>query len=177
LVDGQLLLDKAGNERAYLRSLLTSFRNQLLVLKDDLLPDGKPLVEFPRIWVISLSKADLLPDLTVSGFKDLLIEMAGDELIGLREVIAGLVKGDEALAVGEDFVLLSSAKFDPEKIDVEKRIGLDLILPLAAFVPFQRHVKWAESLNLPRKVALDLMQRAEAVVIGVGLAGRYWSTL
>src|SRR3954454_5054143 len=41
LVDGQRLLDNAGNEERYLKSLLTNFRNVLLSLKDDLLDDGK----------------------------------------------------------------------------------------------------------------------------------------
>ncbi|MEA5153527.1 TRAFAC clade GTPase domain-containing protein [Raineyella sp.] len=47
LVDGQRLLDNAGQEEAYLKSLFTSFKNGLLLLKDELLTDGKPLVEFP----------------------------------------------------------------------------------------------------------------------------------
>ena len=50
----------------------------------------------------------------------------------------------DALAVGEDFVMLSSAKFEPNRIEVTERIGLDLVLPLAAMLPFERHIKWVE---------------------------------
>ncbi|MEU4419649.1 hypothetical protein AB0F81_03425 [Actinoplanes sp. NPDC024001] len=112
LVDGQRLLDNAGEEERYLKSLLTNLRNSLLLLKDDLLEDGKPLVEFPRIWMLALSKADLLPGMDVFAFRELLVEKASDEMEELRKVLAGLVEGSDALSVGEDFVLLSSAKFE-----------------------------------------------------------------
>jgi hypothetical protein len=46
-------------------------------LKEDLLVEGKPLVRFPRIWMMALSKSDLLPGLDVIGFRDLVIGKAG----------------------------------------------------------------------------------------------------
>lgn len=160
LVDGQRLLDNAGEEERYLQSLLANFRNGLLSLKDELLEGGKPLVEFPRIWIMALSKSDLLPDLDVFNFRDLLIEKAGEDINALREVLAGLVEGSDALSVGEDFVLLSSAKFGAEKIEVAKRIGLELILPMAAILPFERHLRWARAKQIPGKVAENLLSGA-----------------
>ncbi|MGD7003338.1 TRAFAC clade GTPase domain-containing protein [Corynebacterium halotolerans] len=157
LVDGQKLVDHAGEEERYLKSLLGNFRNSLLSLKDDLLEDGKPLVEFPRIWVIALSKADLIPEMDVINFRDLLIRKVAGEIGSLREVLGEFVVGDEALSVGEDFMLLSSAKFEPGKIAVDERIGVNLILPLAAMLPFERHVKWARAKQLPGKVAEALL--------------------
>jgi hypothetical protein len=74
--------------------------------------------------------------------------------------------------VGEDFVLLSSAKFDSGKIEVAKRVGLDLILPLAAVLPFERHVRWAQTMKIPRKVALELMGAVEELAAALGVAGR-----
>src|SRR5664280_214142 len=169
LVDGQRLLDNSGDEERYLKSLLTNFRNVLLSLKDDLLEDGKPLVEFPRIWILALSKSDLLPNLNVFEFRDLLIEKACDDIDELRKVVAGLVEAGDALSVGEDFMLLSSAKFDADKIGVTKRVGLELILPLAAMLPFERHVRWAQAKQIPGKVAENLLSGAgalAAVLIG-----------
>ncbi|TFC16545.1 ATP/GTP-binding protein [Cryobacterium glucosi] len=163
LVDGQKLLDNAGEEDRYLKSLLTNFRNGLLSLKDDLLVDGKPLVEFPRIWVMALSKSDLLPDMSVFNFRDLLIEKACDDIDELRKVLAGFVEGSDALSVGEDFLLLSSAKFDAGKIEVTKRVGLELVLPLAAMLPFERHVRWAQAKVMPGKVAENLLSGAGAL--------------
>jgi hypothetical protein len=109
LVDGQKLLDYAGEEEKYLKSLLWGIRDGLLRLKDDLLDDGKPLAEFPRIWITALSKADLHPDLDVHGFHDLVIEKAAGDITSLHEVLKGLVQVPEALSMGEDFMLLSSA--------------------------------------------------------------------
>lgn len=170
LVDSQRLLDNSGNEGPYLKSLLGNFRNGLLSLKDDLLVDGKPLVEFPRIWVMALSKSDLLPNMDVFKFRDLLIEKAGDDLGQLREVLAGLVEASDALSVGEDFVLLSSAKFGSDRIEVTKRVGLKLILPLAAMLPFERHVRWAHAKQLPGKVVQNLL--AGAGPLAAALLGR-----
>lgn len=170
LVDGQRLLDNVGEEERYLKSLFGNFRNGLLTLKDDLLEDGKPLVDFPRIWIIALSKSDLLPELNVFKFRDLLIEKASDDIDELRKVIAGFVEASNALSVGEDFVLFSSAKFDTDKIEVAERIGLDLVLPLAAVLPFERHARWAEAMHLPGKLAENLLRGAGS--LAASLLGR-----
>lgn len=157
LVDAQRLLDNVGEEERYLKHLMANFRNGLLSLKNELLDDGKPLVEFPRIWVMALSKADLMPEMDVFKFRDLLIEKACEDMDSLRAVLAGLVDGKDALSVGEDFVLFSSAKFNPGGIEVNKRIGIELIQPLAAILPFERHTKWAQAKSLPRKVVENLL--------------------
>lgn len=172
LVDGQRLLDNAGEEERYLKSLLANYRNGLLSLREDLLEDGKPLVKFPRIWMLALSKADLLPELDVFKFRDLLIDRVAEDLDELRHTLAGLVESNEALAVGEDFLLLSSARFEVGKIEVTKRVGLDLILPLAAIVPFERHVRWIEQKKAGAKVAEELLDGAGALAAAVlGMAG------
>lgn len=158
LVDGQKLVDNSGEEERYLKSLLTNFRNGLLAIKDDLLEDNTPLIDFPRIWVLALSKSDLLPQLDVVGFKELLIERVADEIEELRKVLAELVEGSDALSVGEDFVLLSSAQFAPGKIEVAKRVGVELILPMSAMLPFERHLKWSKFKQLPTKVAENLVK-------------------
>lgn len=170
LVDGQRLLDNEGDEERYLKSLLANFRNGLLSLKDDLLENGKALVEFPRIWIMALSKSDLLPNMDVFSFRDLLIEKVGEDLSELREVLAGLVEGSHALSVGEDFVLLSSAKFGANKIEVNKRVGLELILPIAAILPFERHVRWARAKLIPGKVAENLLSGAG--ILAAALLGK-----
>lgn len=162
LVDGQQLLDNSGEEEKYLRSLLTNFRNGLLSLKDDLLEDGKPLAVFPRIWVMALSKSDLLPNLDVFKFRDLLIEKACDDMDELRKVLAGLVQDNDALSVSEDFVLFSSAKFEADRIEVTKRVGLELILPLAAMLPIERYAQWAQAKRIRGKVIENLLVGTEA---------------
>lgn len=168
LVDGQKLLDNAGEEERYLKHLLTNLSTQLLKLRDNLLRDDQPLVTFPRIWLMALSKADLLPDTDVTDFRDLLVEKAGAELNKLQGVIATFVEAPEALSVGDDFVLLSSAQFEPEKIEITKRVGLDLILPIAAMLPFSRYVRWALAMRKGAKVAEHLLGVAKPVADFIG---------
>lgn len=173
LVDGQRLLDHQGEEERYLKSLFGSFRNGLLSLKDDLLGDGKALVEFPRIWVLALSKADLLPDVDVFAFRDLLIEKAADDIEELRKAIARFVEAPQALSVGEDFMLLSSAKFEPGRIMVTEQVGVDLVLPLAATLPLERHVRWTEAKTIPVQMARQLLGGAtDAIGLATMLLGK-----
>jgi hypothetical protein len=125
-------------------------------MRDGLLRGKGPLIQFPRIWVMALSKADLLPQTDVYAFRDLMVAKVADEIDALREAIASLIQGDSALSVGEDFMLLSSAKFDPQHIDVSERVGVELILPIAAMLPFERHVRWARRKEAPGKVLEQL---------------------
>ncbi len=170
LVDGQKLLDYKGEEERYLKSLLTNFRQGVLRLKDELLRDDDLLAEFPRIWIIALSKADLFPDWDVYSFRDLVIEKAANHLDGLRSTLKEFVETPDALSVGEDFMLLSSAKFDlsatgpdPVEIDVTQRVGLDLILPVASILPLERRVQWNERMEIPRRVLDTLADGAETL--------------
>ncbi|MCM0614429.1 ATP/GTP-binding protein [Paenarthrobacter sp. TYUT067] len=171
LVDGQRLLDHSGEEEKYLKALLTSFRRGLLSLKGQLLEDGTLLRKFPRIWIMALSKSDLLPNLNVYEFRDLLIEKARDEIDQLHRVLAGFVEVSEALSFGEDFVLLSSAKFDADKIEVTERVGLELILPMAAMLPLQRHARWAQLKLIPGKLGAQLLTKAKTLAMAAALLG------
>ncbi len=87
-----------GEEERYLKSLLTNFRQGLLQLKDDLLAGEGRLVEFPRIWIIALSKADLFPDWDVHSFRDLVIWKAADHIDNLR-ADAPRIRGNPRSAV------------------------------------------------------------------------------
>lgn len=167
LVDGQRLLDNAGEEERYLKSLLGNIRNGLLSLKDELLDGGKPLEEFPRIWIMALTKADLLPAMDVYGFRDLLIRKACDDLEELRKVLAEFVDFSNAMSVGEDFIVLSSAEFGTDRIEVTKRVGLDLILPVSAIVPLERYVQWAEGKKIAGKAADALIDQAGPLAIAL----------
>lgn len=175
LVDGQKLLEYPGEEERYLKSLMFNFRNGLLHLKDDLLADG-PIVEFPRVWILALSKADLFPDWNVDTFRDLVILTAGEDIERLRSTVAELIKTPEALSIGEDFMLLSSAKFElksdgPKAVDIDltQRVGLDLVLPVASILPMERRVQWQGRYQIPLKVLDSLADGAE--LLAVGLAG------
>lgn len=173
LVDAQLLLDNAGQEEAYLKSLFYNYRTGLENLRDEILDDGKPLVVFPRIWIVALSKSDLMPEVDVQQFRELIIEKGAEDLDRLRRTIASMVEAPEALAVGEDFLLLSSAKFSPGEIEVTQRVGLDLLLPIAAVLPFERHVRWARTQQLPHQVAEQLLDNAGKVAAALTMVAPF----
>jgi hypothetical protein len=42
-------------------------------------------------------------------------------------------------------------------------VGLDLILPVAAILPFERHIRWVERLQLPQKLVRALLNGAAAL--------------
>ncbi|TVZ00190.1 ATP/GTP-binding protein [Trebonia kvetii] len=163
LVDGQKLLDYAGEEEKYLKSLLWGLRGGLEKLRDDILTDGEPLREFPRIWILALSKADLHPGLNAKGFQDLIVEKAAGDVSALHDALKTFVQVPEALSLGEDFMLLSSARFEPGKIEVTERVGLDLILPVATMLPFERLAQWAGRFAIPLKVLGGLVDHADAL--------------
>lgn len=162
LVDGQRLLDYAGAEEKYLKSLLWGLRDGLEKLKDDILSDGKPLEEFPRIWLFALSKADLHPELDVHGFQNLVVEKAAGDVAALHDTLKGFVQVPEAMSIGEDFMLLSSARFAAGKIEVAERVGLDLILPVACMLPLVRLAQWADRFDIPVKVLGRLIDHSDA---------------
>lgn len=164
LVDAQRLLDNAGEEQRYLKALLTNFRAHISRVREQLLPAGERLVRFPRVWMFGLSKADLLPEMNVTVFRDLLVEKVGEEMTFLRDELTAFVEEPDAFSLGQDFVRLSAAKFEPGNIDVSAPVGVPLMLPIAAMLPLSRHLRWAKAMRNSGKVATDLLKHAGAIV-------------
>lgn len=171
LIDAQQLAEYPGEESRYLKSLFGNIENTLLSLKKSILEDGERLVRFPRIWMFALSKADLLPEMNVQDFQDLVILRAAGDIARLREVLSEFITGEAALSVGEDFIRLSSAEFHPNGINVDRHIGLDQILPLAAILPLERHLSWARTQEVPRKV-LDSLLGENGLLMGSAALGQ-----
>ncbi|TVQ19163.1 MAG: ATP/GTP-binding protein, partial [Leptolyngbya sp. DLM2.Bin15] len=124
LCDAQILREEGGK---YLKRLFGSFRGELERQKSAIVSDNKPLQSFPRVWVICLSKSDLMPDKDVYWFRGEIYKSAIDELEELREVLKMMLAGDDYQSIGEDFLLLSSAKFDSETgkiVNPEQNIGI-----------------------------------------------------
>lgn len=162
LIDGQQMALNAGQEEKYLKLLFTNIRNGLLPAIDAVTDSGKQLERFPRIWMFAMSKADILPNVGASELHDLVILKAAHEVDQLRRALQGAVDGNAALSVGEDFLLLSSAKFSPDEIDVDERVGVDLIMPIAGVLPVRRFLRWAERRQLRRRVLLEAIGPATA---------------
>lgn len=177
LVDGDKLKSYEGEEERYLKHLVTNFRTSIQDLEEEILKDAKKLVNFPRIWVFALTKADLLPDLTATAFRDLLVRKVPAEINELRSALGTFVQGN-AVSLGEDFVILSSAEFTPGEVDTTKSVGLEVLVPLATLLPIERFAKWHELQILPiakaaaagnafttlAEIAPGLMQKAVSIV-------------
>ena len=148
LIDADRLGSDTDTQASYLKSVLGNYRDSIQRIRNDLTPGGERLEFFPRVWVLTLSKADLVPDLTVTQFADLVTLHAGDEVNQLRSDISELVEGG-AVALGEDYLRLSSAEFTPERIDTKETVGLDTIVPLAMLLPIQHFARWEERKILP----------------------------
>ena len=108
-------------------------------------------------------------------FRDLLVLKASDEMESLKKTIQSFIETPDALSLGEDFVLLSSAKFEiPEsvnenaEIDVTKRVGLNLILPLGTLLPLERRVQWASQFEIPIGVLNSLADGAVEIARALG---------
>lgn len=159
LCDAQRLKDDGDK---YLRGLLRTFRTELERQKDKLISDSKPLILFPRTWVICLSKADLLPEEDVYKFRDRVIKIAKDELDELKEVIKGMLSGEGYQSVGEAFLLLSSAQFDNSTGKIKESsysLGIDLIPPISILLPLQKAISW-ERARLQRQNTLRVILEA-----------------
>lgn len=163
LVDGQQLIDYAGEEERYLKSLFWGIREGIEKLKDDILVHGAKLARFPRVWIVALSKADLHPSLTAQDFEDLIIQKSAGDLAALRETVRGFVQVPEAFSLGEDFLLLSSARFEPDTIEVTERVGLNLILPVATVLPLERVAQWVDKFDVPLKMLGGLAGRTDEI--------------
>ena len=146
LVDGAKLRESGDK---YLKRLFCSFRDEICRLKEYPALKAKfPLTHFPRIWLICLSKADLLPDMTAEDFRRRVISVANDELQALKREIQDIIEEPELFTLGEDYLLLSAAEYDESNesiTDIEKRKGVDLIVPIAFTVPIKRSLDWAKT--------------------------------
>jgi hypothetical protein len=144
LVDGQRLRENQNN---YLVRLFKSFRDEIQRLHNNFNENNVSLNIFPRIWIICLSKADLFPGKDVEWFRKEVLKSVADEIAALSEEIKSMVKKPEYVSIGNDFLLLSSSKFDPETgrvVDPSQTVGVDLISPLSIMVPLYYARKWAK---------------------------------
>ncbi|MBI5161977.1 MAG: ATP/GTP-binding protein [Micrococcales bacterium] len=173
LIDGEKLKANTGEEERYLKLLFTNIRNGLVPIVDALQVSGKPLLRFPRIWMFALSKADVLPDMTAKQLREVVVSKAAHEVDRLRSTIAAAVVDPQVLAVGEDFLLLSSAKFTSGKIDLDNRVGVSLLMPIASVLPFERFLRWAKLAQRRTKVLDQAFRRAGPMVgLAVVLVGK-----
>lgn len=123
LIDGQRFHSEGIN---YVRHLLDQFKSEIRRIKDFHAAEGNPIEDFPKQWVIAISKADVLPDgATAQTTCSQLVGGAADQL-------AGVAKALESDRFGDQFLHLSSVQGDGSRVlDAHRYVGLQLIAPVA----------------------------------------------
>lgn len=170
LIDGAKLQANAGEEERYLKALFTSYRHTFESLRDGIVGDGPKLEQFPRIWMIGLSKADLLPHLDVYGLRDIVVGKAQGEINELSRTLKKFILMEDSFSLSEEFIILSSAEFEGSHIDVSRSTGIDLILPLAGVHPIEKFSQWKVARAVPPAIIEKLRAINAAPLLAAGLS-------
>ncbi|WP_205832936.1 hypothetical protein [Azohydromonas caseinilytica] len=125
---GLLLVDGMQYRRhglSYVRALLDQFKSEIRRLKDAA-SKVTQRENFPQIWLLAISKADVLSPGTTA-------EMIGKEItMGAADQIKGVADALDSKQFGHQYLLLSSAEADGSKVlDATKCIGFQLLAPIA----------------------------------------------
>ncbi|MNR82478.1 hypothetical protein D3C72_132370 [compost metagenome] len=152
LIDGKAYLEGGGN---YLNSYFSQFRDYVRRVLSRLEAMGEPVSEFPRIWVLAMTKADLFgPDFTAHKLSQEIENVAATSLRDLGTVI-----GSKDGGLGKRVMLLSSVQSeDGRKVTSTSSYGLDLMAPLALQAMSDEMFKALQSLipaNAPFKEQLE----------------------
>jgi hypothetical protein len=123
LIDGQRYLSEGIN---YVRHLLDQFKAEIRRIKDFHAAGGNPIDDFPKQWVIAISKADVLPEGTTA-------QMTCGQIVGgAADQLAGIAKALESDRFGDQFLHISSVQGDGSRVlDAHRYVGLQLIAPVA----------------------------------------------
>ncbi len=167
LVDGQKFRQSGEN---YLRRLFAQFRDELSRQREILLPlERRKLRRYPSIWVICLSKADLFDGYSAEDFRKQVLQCAADEIGFLRDELRSMVRRPDLVSIGEEFLLLSSAEFDPGSQHVKdptKTIGIDLIAPISLSAPAHHARRRAEVRRERAGVLRRLVNMVRSLSVG-----------
>lgn len=123
LVDGEQY-NNSGT--SYVNCLLDQFKNEIRNIKDFLASAGSPMTDFPKQWIIALSKADILPEsVTAENICKRIVSDGVDQLTGLANEI-------DLKDFGGQYMLISSVKGNNKKVtNAHQYIGIQLIAPVA----------------------------------------------
>lgn len=123
LVDGEQF-NKKGT--SYVNCLLDQFKNEIRNIKDSLASDGNPVTDFPKQFIIAISKADTLSEsITAKDICKTIVSNGSEQLEGLAKII-------DSKDFGSQYLLISSVKAKNNKvINAHQYIGIQLIAPVA----------------------------------------------
>lgn len=123
LIDGE----RYNNEGiSYVNCLLDQFKNEIRNIKDSLATDGEPMTDFPKQWIMALSKADILREsITAEDISKTIVSNGYEQLDGLAKVV-------DSKGFGSKYLLISSVKGkDSKVVNAHQYIGIQLLAPVA----------------------------------------------
>ena len=140
------------------RQQLDQFRNEIKRITRRAGQNGQPIEDFPGLWIIALSKADLFGDkFTAKSF-------CKDVVKGANEQLSGLAKAVDSDSFGKQFLLLSSVDAEGNTVkDATKFIGLQLLAPLAMSTMLSKAAEDAAAESVPSGPAWWLGRAADAL--------------
>jgi len=109
----------------YVHALLDQFKNEIRRITDDILQQGESTGQIPSIWVLALSKADVLaPEIAAEAMSREIVADSSDQLKGVARALG-------THRFGNRFLLLSSVRAEGTRVvDAHRWIGLQLIAPI-----------------------------------------------
>lgn len=144
LIDG-VRFQKEGIK--YVCYLFDQFKNVIDNILDNLAAAGEPQTDFPKQWILAMSKSDQLKQGTTAEdiCKEILRGAAGN-----IKGVADVVSSD---SFGHQYLLLSSVKGSDTKVEnAHENIGLTLIAPIALVASLTQIVN-----NLPSGIAAQVL--------------------
>lgn len=132
----------------YVRHLLDQFKAEIRRTQDHLASENTPQSNFPKQWILAITKADQLPP-------DMSAEKICKEIIsGAVDQVNGVAKAVNAKSFGHQYLLLSAVQGDGAKVvDAHQHIGLTLIAPVGLLAIFSEVIKTYPNGKLCRVLA------------------------
>ena len=167
LIDGLELSNYDGPKAKYIGYTIDQFKHAFRNIYDG---PARPVL-LPKIWVLCVSKSDLLPGYSCNDFHED-INQIRSKLRSLRSTLKAAAQApDIKFSLGEHFLLLSSAHIDKagNVVDPNQKAGIDLITPLGLRLPLM--YKYRYQTLIDNIVALGTIPATAMVWLSTDIAG------
>lgn len=143
VIDGQRYTEDGAK---YLRTLLPLMKRQFQRHRSLMESNGKPLDRYPRRWVLTLSKSDLMPDgFTARDLHEAITREAAAERDDLARTLLQMVgRPDDEAETFFTTLLLSSLPRQGADAEDRQPFGMELIAPIALAETVEEAIRLAK---------------------------------
>ena len=158
---GILVVDAArylADGLPYVHALLDQFKNEIRRISDDILRQGESTGQIPSIWILALSKSDVLPNEATAE------SMCRAIVLGSSDQLKGVAKAIGTQRFGNRFLLLSSVRAEGTRVvDAHRWMGLQLVAPLVLMAVLEEAAERA-SRGTAHGIVASVFQRLSKIV-------------